>query len=446
MTSEEFRTNPLLLRNQFERSGTFEIPVIQKEKINLENLTLIGYDKLSSGNSDQVVHFFLDDYKFEVLWSNPEPRIEKLSAFKAVLSPQFSIYSEMPMAIQIYNTFRSRWCGAYLQSKGIKVIPSVVWGEPDTFWFCFDGLEKNSIVAVSTIGVRNEKELFMAGYREMLRRIEPSNIICYGKPFDEMEGDIVYISYEETNNYGSKAYRDEWIAQIPQIPKDLIYEKGGGHAGGGNRFPAHDSQIKHIFRKKNGHTADTPENRELLLRVCNDESNYMGTDQNGNRWYVQILSDGRQVWVTTRDGIIQNAGINNVALPWHEDTGLNRPRNKGAERNMENTPCRRAFLSMYYLLDSVYSQFPYKNLAVVLGDINPTLFKGSMSADPAAWEDFCEYYQETESESGSEFKAGYDAAIRFLRVYEEEWGYPIPYAMEAFTTEKYREYYFNHNP
>ena len=286
----------------------------------------------------------------------------------------------------------------------------------------------------------------MAGYREMLRRIEPSNIICYGKPFDEMEGNIIHITYEETNNYSSKAYRDELIAQIPQIPKDLIYEKGGGHAGGGNRFPTHDSQIKHIFRKKNGHTADTPENRELLLRVCNDESNYMGTDQNGNRWYVQILSDGRQVWVTTRDGIIQNAGINNVALPWHEDTGLNQPRNKGAERNMENTPCRRAFLSMYYLLDSIYSQFPYKNLAVVLGDINPTLFKGSMSADPAAWDDFCEYYKEAESESGSEFKAGYGAAIRFLRVYEEEWGYPIPYAMEEFTTEKYREYYFNHNP
>ena len=113
---------------------------------------------------------------------------------------------------------------------------------------------------------------------------------------------------------------------------------------------------------------------------------------------------------------------------------------------MENTPCRRAFLSMYYLLDSIYSQFPYKNLAVVLGDINPTLFKGSMSADPAAWDDFCEYYKEADSESGSEFKAGYGAAIRFLRVYEEEWGYPIPYAMEEFTTEKYREYYFNYNP
>ena len=129
MTSEEFRTNPLLLRNQFERTGTFEIPLIRKNEVTLENLSLIGYDKISSGKKEQVVHFFLDDYKFESLWNNPEPRIEKLSAFRAVLSPQFSIYSEMPIAVQIHNTFRSRWCGAYLQSKGIKVVPSVVWGK-----------------------------------------------------------------------------------------------------------------------------------------------------------------------------------------------------------------------------------------------------------------------------------------------------------------------------
>ena len=206
MTSEEFRTNPLLLRNQFERTGTFEIPLIHKDEVSLENLSLIGYDKVSSGKNDQVVHFFLDDYKFESLWNNPEPRIEKSSTFRAVLSPQFSIYSEMPIAVQIHNTFRSRWCGANLQSKGIKVVPSVVWGEADTFWFCFDGIEKGSIVAVSTVGVRNEKDLFMAGYRELMKRIEPSAIICYGKPFEEMSGNVIYVSYEETNNYHPKEY------------------------------------------------------------------------------------------------------------------------------------------------------------------------------------------------------------------------------------------------
>lgn len=121
MTSEEFRTNPLLLRNQFERSGTFEIPVIHKEKVSLENLTLIGYDKINSGKENQIVHFFLDDYKFEVLWNNPEPRIERLSAFKAVLSPQFSIYSEMPMAIQIHNTSEAVGAARICKAKGSKL-------------------------------------------------------------------------------------------------------------------------------------------------------------------------------------------------------------------------------------------------------------------------------------------------------------------------------------
>ena len=40
----------------------------------------------------------------------------------------------------------------------------------------------------------------MLGYNEMLSRIKPSRIICYGKPFDEMKGDIIEIDYAETNN------------------------------------------------------------------------------------------------------------------------------------------------------------------------------------------------------------------------------------------------------
>jgi len=66
-------------------------------------------------------------------------------------------------------------------------------GGPETFWFCFDGVEKKSVVAVSILGVRSEKDLFMQGYNEMLRRINPEKIICYGKPFDEMKGDIVEV-------------------------------------------------------------------------------------------------------------------------------------------------------------------------------------------------------------------------------------------------------------
>ena len=73
MTSEEFRTDPMFLRNQFKGDGVFEIPKIGKDKIDLDNIEIIGYDKLNNNETDRIVHFFLDDYKFEVMWNNPDP-------------------------------------------------------------------------------------------------------------------------------------------------------------------------------------------------------------------------------------------------------------------------------------------------------------------------------------------------------------------------------------
>lgn len=327
-----------------------------------------------------------------------------------------------------------------MQSNGIHVIPSVVWGEADTFGFCFDGIEKGSVVAVSTVGVRNEKDYFMAGYRELMKRIEPTAVICYGKPFEEMTGNVIHVSYEETNNYHSKEYIQELIHQIPKIPKDLIYEKGGGHASNGNQLPKNDSQVKHIFRDKKGHVKDTPGNRKLMLDTCNNESNYLGTDTHGKRWYAQTLPDGRQVWVATRDGIVQNCGINDVPHSWDNETGLSQPRKKGFINDMKNAPNRKAFLALYHLLDDLYSRYPYNNLGLICSDMDPYLFKGLLSADPAAWEDFSEYYEEAKSAYSTEFDIAYYTAIRFLRVYEEEWDYPIPYAMKEFTPEAYRKY------
>ena len=195
MTSEKFRTNPMFLRNQFKGDGVFEIPKIEKEEIELENIELIGYDKLSENETDKIVHFFLDDYKFEAIWNDPEPRVEKLKKYKAVLAPNYSIYTEMPLSLKVYNTFRSRWCGAFWQSKGITVIPNVSWGDSSTFEFCFDGIEEGSIVAVGTIGCKRSKLAFMRGYNEMLKRIKPSAIICFGSPFAEMQGNIIAIDY-----------------------------------------------------------------------------------------------------------------------------------------------------------------------------------------------------------------------------------------------------------
>lgn len=175
-----------------------------------------------------------------------------------------------------------------------------------------------------------------------------------------------------------------------------------------------------------------------MLETCNNESNYVGTDRYGKRWYAQILPDGRQVWVATRDGIIQDCGINDSARSFDSDEGFCEPKSKGVTNIMKSTSARKAFWALFHLLDDLYSGYPYNNLGLICSEMNPYLFKDSLSADPAAWEDICEYYEEAKDAYSTEFDTAYYTALRFLRVHEEEWDYPIPCAMKEFTPEAYR--------
>jgi hypothetical protein len=93
----------------------------------------------------------------------------------------------------------------------------------------------------------------------------------------------------------------------------------------GVRFPKDPSQIKHIFRQKEGHlTEDTFENRKLFINTARDSNNYRGTDALGIDWYAKTNPDSSQVWVKVHKGIIRGAGINPTQRPWDNETGFNR--------------------------------------------------------------------------------------------------------------------------
>lgn len=155
-----------------------------------------GMDDLS----EYIAHFYYDDFKFIQAWRDPDKYIDKLCEFKAVVAPDFSLYTDFPRALQILSCYRRQWCGAYWQSLGIDVIPDVVWGDEESFAYCFDGIPKHSVVAVSSVGVSQDKEWngaegerFLAGYNEMLKRLEPTKIIFYGSALDGLEGDIIRV-------------------------------------------------------------------------------------------------------------------------------------------------------------------------------------------------------------------------------------------------------------
>ena len=93
-------------------------------------------------NRKGTAHFFLDDYRFERCWKWADSQIPELKKYDGVLSPDFSMYTTYPKAFQIWQTYRNRWCAAYWQAHGIKVIPTISWSTEDSYDYAFLGVEK----------------------------------------------------------------------------------------------------------------------------------------------------------------------------------------------------------------------------------------------------------------------------------------------------------------
>ena len=69
----------------------------------------IPFDKATQArNHQQWVHFYIDDYRFERIWKDPDRYLPILQRFDGVITPDFSLYSDMPRAMQIWNTYRNR--------------------------------------------------------------------------------------------------------------------------------------------------------------------------------------------------------------------------------------------------------------------------------------------------------------------------------------------------
>ena len=45
------------------------------------------------------------------------------------------------------------------------------------------------------IGCKQTKLQFLRGYNAMLEKIQPSEIMCFGTPFNEMQGNIISVDY-----------------------------------------------------------------------------------------------------------------------------------------------------------------------------------------------------------------------------------------------------------
>ena len=208
----------------FKSTNKYGIPDIKKDEFKVKELIPYRVDS----NRNGTAHFFLDDYRFERCWRKPDSQIEELKKYDGVLSPDFSMYTNYPQAMQIWQVYRNRWCACYWQSLGIKVIPTISWSDEESFKYCFLGVQKGATVAIGTVGVLNDeyaKTLFMQGFKEMLKQLEPKEILIYGNKLSELEG------------YENIRWFDPYMNKFIKVKGEKTMGgrgSGGGKTGGGS--------------------------------------------------------------------------------------------------------------------------------------------------------------------------------------------------------------------
>ena len=176
----------------------YGIPQIIPENIKIRELEWIpfNYANTAKDRSKKGVHFYVDDYQFSRLWNRPDDYISMLSEFAAECTPDFSQYTDMPVAMRIYNHYRKHWLGAYWQMKGIHVIPTICWSDENSFDWCFDGEPQNGIISISSVGTQANKytkEAFALGCKTAIKRLNPSEILWYGNCPEEFDWNVVRI-------------------------------------------------------------------------------------------------------------------------------------------------------------------------------------------------------------------------------------------------------------
>ncbi len=130
--------------------------------------------------------FYVDDYRLDPLWRRPRHYTELFlhHGIAALIEPDFSLWTDDPLAVQVFNVYRTRALGRYWQDAGLPVIPSLGWSDERSFSFCFAGIPQEAPVVACECrtpgGNDEDRRAFLRGLAEGVRQVQPVHILVYG--------------------------------------------------------------------------------------------------------------------------------------------------------------------------------------------------------------------------------------------------------------------------
>ncbi len=170
-----------------------------------------SFSRKLKGHKWLNVNFYIDDEKFERLYSSPDRYIDHLRCFQSVCGLDFSIDTQMPLVMQMWNKYRSMALDWYLTLNGMAVIPNVNIVPYEGREWLLDGLPRQSTVSCSTNGrVRSKsaRKEFCEGFYQMCDKLEPARIIVIGILPDELDSPVEIINLKSRNQKINEKFKE----------------------------------------------------------------------------------------------------------------------------------------------------------------------------------------------------------------------------------------------
>jgi hypothetical protein len=156
---------------------------------------MVAFDEAYTRNDTNcIVHFYEDDYRFLRLFRNPERYLDFLRQCALVVEPDLSQHADMPSPLRHTHAYFNRLMAVFLQKNGCRVISNLTWSLRDSYQYSISGRPRNSVVAVNCTGILgNDVSMYLwrEGYKNVVLPLCPTNIIRYG---DRMPGENIAIS------------------------------------------------------------------------------------------------------------------------------------------------------------------------------------------------------------------------------------------------------------
>jgi len=145
----------------FESDNEYDIPNLREDRMikklpgkeliidtffRTGNIVLFSKRRYYKGDKLKALLCFYEfDEKFDVFWYETKKIAEEILKDKwfGVITPNWSLYRTAPVAFQIFNVFKSRYIGRYLQELGLNIIPDVNFSDEKSYKFCLLGIPKD---------------------------------------------------------------------------------------------------------------------------------------------------------------------------------------------------------------------------------------------------------------------------------------------------------------